>query len=67
MTILCRSLVCKFGGVQITLLCRLVKSRVGKTWVMVGGMWYGEVKNESREDMFLPLFAEKLFKNGAEI
>ena len=52
MTILCRSLVCKFGGVQITLLCRLVKSRVGKTWVMVGGMWYGEVKNESREDMF---------------
>lgn len=43
------------------MLYRLVKPRVGKTWVMVGGMWYGEVENESREDMFLPLFAEKLF------
>ena len=44
MSMLYRSLVCKFGGVQITLLCRLVKSGVGKTWVMGGGMWYGEVK-----------------------
>ena len=52
MSLLYRSLVCKFGGVQITVLCRLVKSRVSKTWVMVGGMWYGEVENESREDMF---------------
>ena len=56
-----RSLVCKFGGEKITLLCRLVKPRVGKIWAMVGGMWYGEVEKESREDMFLPLFAEKLF------
>ena len=56
-----RSLVGKFGGEKTTLLCRLVKSRVSKTWVMVGGMWYGEVEKESPEDMFLPLFAEKLF------
>ena len=49
---MCRSLVCKFGGEKITLLCRLVKPRVGKTLVMVGGMWYGEVEKESREDMF---------------
>ena len=61
MTILCRSLVCKFGGEKITLLCRLVKPRVAKMWVMVGGMWYGEVENGSPEDMFLPLFAENLF------
>ena len=61
MSMLYRSLVCKFGGVQITVLCRLVKPGVGKTWVMVGGMWYGEVEKESREDMFLPLFAEKFF------
>ena len=56
-----RSLVCKFGGEKITLLCRLVKPRVGKIWEMVGGMCYGEVEKESREDMFLSLFAEKLF------
>ena len=61
MSMLYRSLVCKFGGVQITVLCRLVKSRVSKAWVMVGGMWYGEVENERPEDMFLPLFVEKLF------
>jgi len=28
---------------------------------MVGEMVCDEVKNESREDMFLPLFADKLF------
>ncbi|EEX53733.1 hypothetical protein HMPREF6745_0847 [Prevotella sp. oral taxon 472 str. F0295] len=39
----------------------MVKSGVDKTWTMVGGMWCGEVEKESREDMFLPLFAEKLF------
>ena len=52
MSMLYRSLVCKFGGVQITLLCRLVKPGVGKTWVMGGWnvVWRG--KNESREDMF---------------
>lgn len=55
------SLVRKLGGVRITLLCCLVKSGVGKTWVMVGEMVCDEVKNESREDMFLPLFADKLF------
>jgi len=38
-----------------------VQSGVGKTWVMVGGMGCDEVKKESREDMFLPLFADKLF------
>ena len=41
--------------------CCLVKSGVGKTWVMMGEMGCDEVKNESREDMFLPLFADKLF------
>ena len=55
------SLVCTLGGVRITLLCRLVKSRVGKTWVMVAEMVCDEVKKESREDVFLPLFADKLF------
>ena len=55
------SLVCKLGGVKITSLCCLVKSGVGKTWVMVGEMGCDEVKKESREDMFLPLFADKLF------
>ncbi|WP_304063102.1 hypothetical protein [Hoylesella loescheii] len=46
---------------RITLLCRLVKSGVGKTWVMVAEMVCDEVKKESREDVFLPLFADKLF------
>ena len=55
------SLVCRLGGVRITLLCRLVQSGVGKTWVMVGEMVCDEVKKESREDMFLPLFANKPF------
>lgn len=55
------SLVRKLGDVRITLLCCLVKSGVGKTWVMMGEMGCDEVKNESREDMFLPLFADKLF------
>ena len=55
------SLVCKLVGVRLTLLCRLVQSGVGKTWVMVGEMVCDEVKKESREDMFLPLFADKLF------
>ena len=58
---LCSWFLCKFRGVKITLLCRLVKSGVDKTWTMVGGMWCGKVEKESREDMFLPLFAEKLF------
>jgi len=49
---LCSSLVCKFGGVKITLLCRFVKMRVGKICAMVGRMWCGEVGKESREDMF---------------
>jgi len=55
------SFVCEFGGVKITLLCRFVKMRVGKTCAMVGRMWCGEVGKESRDDMFLPLFAEKHF------
>ena len=58
---LCRSLVCEFGGVKIAQLCRLVKTRVGKTCVMVGRMCCGKVEKESGEDMFLPLFAEKRF------
>ena len=55
------SLVCTLGGVRITLLCRLVKSGVGKTWVLVAEMVCDELEKESREDMFLPIFAEKLF------
>ena len=60
------SLVCKLGGVRITVSCCLVKSGGGKTWVMMGEMGCDEVKKESREDMFLPLFADKLFYNGTE-
>ena len=55
------SLVCTLGGLRITVSCCLVKSGVGKAWVMVGEMGCDEVKNESREDIFLPLFADKLF------
>ena len=51
------SLVCEFGGVKIAQLCRLVKAGVGKTCAMVGRMWCSEVEKESRDDMFLPLFA----------
>lgn len=54
---LCGSLVCEFGGVKIAQLCRLVKAGVGKTCAMVGRMWCSEVEKESRDDMFLPLFA----------
>ena len=61
MSMLYRLLVCKFGGVKIMPLCRLVKSGVDKTWTMVGGMWCGEVEKESGDDMFLPLFVEKRF------
>ena len=50
------SLVCTLGGLRITVSCCLVKSRVAKTWVMVGERVCDEVKKESREDMFLPLF-----------
>ena len=32
----------------------------------MGEMVCDEVKKESREDMFLPLFADKLFYNGTE-
>jgi len=60
------SLVCKLGGLRITVSCYLVKSGVGKTWVMVGEMGCDEVEKESCEDMFLPLFANKPFQNGAE-
>ena len=45
------SFVCEFGGVKITLLCRFVKMRVGKTCAVVGRMWCGEVGKESRENM----------------
>ena len=58
---LCSSLVCEFGCVKIAQLCRLVKTRVGKTCAVVGRMWCGKVEKESRDDMFLPLFAEKRF------
>ena len=41
--------------------CRLVKSGVGKTYAMVGGMWCGEVEKECREEISLALCADKLF------
>ena len=53
-----RSLVCKFGGVKITLFCRLVKSGVAKTYGMVGRVGWGEVEKEGCDDLFLSLFAE---------
>ena len=58
---LCSSLVRKFGGARITQFGCLVKVGVGKTCAMVGRMWCSEVEKESRDDMFLPLFAEKRF------
>ena len=55
------SLVSEFGGVKITLLCRLVKSGVGKTRTVVDKMGRNEVGKESLKDMFLPVFKEKTF------
>lgn len=52
------SLARKFGGVKIAPRCCLVKSGVGKTCAMVGENGCDEVEKESREDMFLPLFAD---------
>ena len=45
------SFVCEFGGAKITLLCRFVKTRVGKTCAVVGRMWCGKVGKENRENM----------------
>ena len=56
--VLYTSLVSEFGGMKITLLCRLVKSGVAKTCGMVGRVGWGEVEKASCEDLFLPLFAE---------
>ena len=53
-----RSLVCKFGGVKITLFCRLVKSGVAKTCGMVRRVGWGEVEKASCDELFLPFFAE---------
>ena len=52
-------LVSEFGGVKITLLCRLVKSGVGKTWAAADKMRRNEVGKESLKDVFLPVFKEK--------
>lgn len=59
MPVLYTSLVSEFGGVKITLLCRLVKSGVGKTRTAVDKMGRNEVGKESLKDMFLPVFKEK--------
>ena len=48
------------------LFCCLVKCGIGKTRVMEGEGRCDEVEKESREDMFLPILAEKLFQNSAE-
>ena len=55
------SLVSEFGGVKITLHSRLVKSGVGKTGSMGCEVGCGEIRKESCEDVFLPLFKRKLF------
>ena len=55
------SLVSEFGGVKITLLCRLVKSGVGKTRTATEKMRRNEVGKESLKDMFLPVFKDKTF------
>ena len=55
------SLVSEFGGVKITLLCRLVKSGAGKTRVAAEKMRRNEVGKESLKDMFLPVFKGKNF------
>jgi len=54
-------LVSEFGGVKITLLCRLVKSGVGKTRTAAEKMRRNEVGKESLKDVFLPVFKEKTF------
>jgi hypothetical protein len=54
-------LVSEFGGVKITLLCRLVKSGVGKTRTATEKMRRNEVGKESLKDMFLPVFKDKTF------
>lgn len=58
---LCSWLICKFGGVKITLHSRLVKLGVGKTGLMGCEAGCGEAEKESCEDVFLPLIAEKIF------
>lgn len=55
------SVVSEFGGVKITLLCRLANSGVGKTWIAVDKMGRNEAEKESLKDMFLPVFKEKTF------
>ena len=50
MSMLYRSLVCKFGGVQIAVLCRLVKPGVGKTCAMVRGIRCNGVEKEGRQE-----------------
>lgn len=55
------SVVSEFGGVKITLLCRLANSGVGKTWIAVDKMGRNEAEKESLKDMFLPVFKEKPF------
>ena len=59
--VLYSSLVSEFGGVKITLLCRLVKSGVGKTRTATEKMRRNEVGKESLKDMFLPVFKDKTF------
>ena len=59
--VLYTSLVSEFGGMKITLLCRLVKSGVCKTRSAVDKMRRNEVGKESLKDMFLPVFKEKTF------
>ena len=54
-------MVSEFGGVKITLLCRLVKSGVGKTRTATEKMRRNEVGKESLKDMFLPVFKDKTF------
>lgn len=43
------------------LFCCLVKCGIAKTCVMACKVVCDELEKDSREDMFLPIFAEKLF------
>jgi len=56
---LCSWLLCKFGGVKITLHSRLVKSGVGKIGSMGCEVGCGEIRKESCKDVFYRLMLKK--------
>lgn len=52
-------LVSEFGGAKITLLCRLAKSGVVKTWTAADKMGRNEAEKESLKDMFYQFLKKK--------